>query len=125
MKQVRVSTQNRNSAIEQTVYSKDGACFRIQTVWRLAIFLVDAQEVEKIKSLSLSDKGVVLTDFEFELDEAFDISSTEVELVEWNFPNTEFDRDEVISAFYDDKLETLGWEEVSSDWILLGELEFS
>lgn len=125
MQKIRFSPEKKNCSIERFVFSKDGGRFRIDAVWRFATFLVDADQVEKIKAEALSNKVVDLANFDVELDDAFDISYVDVVLIEWSFPGMDFDENEVISAFHDDQLETLGWEEVSSAWILLGQLDFS
>ncbi len=125
MKQVRVSPLNKNCAVEQVTYSKDGGSFRIDTVWRFATFLFDAQEAEKVRLVSLSENGIVISDCECEFDEAFDAYSEDVVLIEWNFPDVEFDEDQLLSAHQDFELEDLGWEAVSTDWVFFEELEFS
>ena len=124
MKQVRVSPLNKNCAIEQVTYSKDGGSFRIDTVWRFATFLFDAQEAEKVKLAPLSENGIVISDFECEFDDAFECYSEDAVLIEWNFPDAEFDGDQLLTAHQDFELEDLGWDAESTDWVFLGELEF-
>ncbi len=124
MNQVRVSPLNKNCAVEQVTYSKDGGSFRIDTVWGFATFLFDAQEAEKVRLALHSEDGIVISDFECELDEAFDCDSEDVVLIEWNFPDVEFDEFQLLSAHQDFELEDLGWDAVSTDWVFLGELEF-
>ncbi len=124
MKKVRVSPMNKRCSIEQTTYSKDGGYFLIETVWRFATFLVDAEEAEKIRLESLSDDCVEMSNFECEFLDASDSVSEIAVLIKWDFPDTEFDSDQLVSAYQDQELEALGWIEVSTDWIFHGELEF-
>lgn len=124
MKQVRISPLYKNCAIEQVTYSKDGGSFRIDSVWRFATFLADAQEAEKIRLASLSENGIVVSNFECELEDVFDCYSEDAVLIKWNFPDVEFDEEQIISSYRDSDLEDLGWDEVSVDWVFLGELKF-